>query len=179
MLESSARHSFLFPAGVAEAMGYFGALGRVLGYMPHIELGDEQPTAADGYRLVYRTREMGVYDVLVVCDVRLVVDEAAGVLKLEPAVWPDLPVVEAAVKPDRTVATGNFSLEGVFRPEGKQTAVALSVSIVSELPTGEVPRFVPLNRIFKLVGRVAQKRLEESLVVFGREAVVGWGKGRA
>ena len=61
LINGTSRQTFLFPADVATASTFYRDFGRILPYLPHIQL--VKAYRPDQFRVMYHTLELNVYRV--------------------------------------------------------------------------------------------------------------------
>jgi hypothetical protein len=143
----SAHRSFVFPAELPMAYAFYGDVGRLLNYLPHISL--VRAFGPDRFRLLYNSLELGTYRIRIYADVQTTLEEG-WVIRVHylKGVTP----VEATAGLHTATAQGYFSSRSVFHDEGNQTRIEYRLELQGRLPTPLGLRFMPSA----MVGRIAQ-----------------------
>ena len=161
-IDGSVKLSFLFPAPPSQAFEYYGDMVRVAGYMPHIDLVDENGDGA--YRMLFDTVEMGTYNIRIYYDVRMECDHDDLALAVRPTAIP--PQVEPHAGVNDTTGHGEFFTDATFRSEGDKTRIIFTMRLNARLPSPKSMRFVPGRVARKMAANFTDKRLEEIAVGF-------------
>lgn len=153
----SIRRSFTFPAELPVAFAYYGDLGRLLPYLPHIFL--VRTYRYDRFRLLYSTVELGIYHVRIFCDLKAELDEQERVLRVKPleVVSP----VRADAGARSTTAQGAYASESVFRPVDGMTVIDYSLQLQASLPTPHGLRFMPGYLVNRIAHNITRWRIRE------------------
>lgn len=129
-IAGAVQRSFTFPADLPATRAYFSDFRRVLAHLPHIRLvkahGPEQ------FRVLYHTRELGLYDVRIYCDLEARFDEARPILRVIPL--DGLPSVKSKFTLTSLTAHGYYRSESVLRPAGDVTQVEYHLELSARLP---------------------------------------------
>lgn len=168
----SSRWSFVFPGELPLAYAYYADVGRLLGYLPNICL--VRAYGPDRYRLLYRSTELGLYQVRLFADVKTTLDEGwvIRVHSLE-----GFPPVKARAGIHSTSAQGYFSSQSVFHDEGKQTRIEYSLQLRGNLPTPQGLRLMPgivVNRIARRILKMRIREIATGFVERSRDAFPYW-----
>jgi len=155
-LAGSTRRSFLFPAELPLAYTYYGDVGRLLNYLPHICL--VRSYGPDRFRLLYSSTELGTYHIRIFADVQTTLDED-WVLRVHPL--NGIPPVDARAGLNSTSAQGYFASTSVFAQAGDETRIEYSLELRAELPTPLGLRFMPGSVIQGIAKSIAGMRIRE------------------
>lgn len=153
----STHRSFTFPAELPIAFAYYGDLGRVLNYLPHIFL--VQAFKYDQFRMLYRSTELGMYHIRIFCDLQAQLDEKERVLRMRPLNIPSSVQASAGVKSATT--HGAFSSTSTFHAAGHETLIEYSLELRADLPTPLGLRFVPGSVVNRIAHNITRWRIRE------------------
>jgi hypothetical protein len=130
LINGTSRQTFLFPADVATTSTFYGDFGRILRYLPHIQL--VKAYRPDQFRVMYHTLELNVYRVRIVCDLQVRYNETTQTLHVTPLF--DKPPIRSEVTVNSLSAQGYFTSQSVFRTHGEQTSVDYGINLEARLP---------------------------------------------
>ncbi len=130
LINGTSRQTFLFPANVATTSTFYGDFGRILRYLPHIQL--VKAYRPDQFRVMYHTLELNVYRVRITCDLQVRYNETTQTLHVMPLF--DKPSVRSEVTVNSLSAQGYFTSQSVFRTHGEQTSVDYGINLEARLP---------------------------------------------
>lgn len=152
----SASRSFTFPADLPIAYAYYGDVGRVLNFLPHILL--VRAYGPDRFRLLYDSTELGTYHIRIFADVQTTLEErwVIRVHSLE-----GIPPVKAESGISSTTAQGHFQSKSVFHDDGDQTRIEYSLQLQAELPTPLGLRFMPGVMVRRIAKGITKTRIRE------------------
>jgi hypothetical protein len=153
----SYHRSFTFPAELPLAFTYYGDLGRILPYLPHIFL--VQAYRYDRFRMLYSTIELGMYHIRIFCDLEAQLDEKERALIIRP-LGGAAPVKRTATVKSAT-AHGRFSSKSVFHPVDKKTSIEYSLQLKADLPTPYGLRFMPGSMVNRIADNITRWRIRE------------------
>jgi hypothetical protein len=161
-LAGTAHHSFTFPADCRAALGYFCDARRTLSCLPHITILKEY--ARDRFRLWYRATELGIYQVLLSCDIQVEPDWENGVLRIHPL--KSGPAVPSQAGMYSLTAPATFQSESIFTGAGSQTQVDYRLHLHAELPTPLAVRLLPKRVLDGIAHSISDRRMDEIAVRF-------------
>jgi hypothetical protein len=166
-IAGSVHRSFKFPGHLEAAFDYYADIRRTLNMLPHISIVRQY--AADQFRMMYSTTELGVYRVRMLCDIQVELDREACVLRIQP--MPNsLPVtVEAGVY--SLTGQGFFASQSLFRNTGEHTQVEYRFRLSAELPVPFGIRFMPESVLNGIASSITQWRIEEIVDGFIQRSV--------
>jgi len=130
LINGTSRQTFLFPADVATASKFYGDFGRILPYLPHIQL--VKAYRPDQFRVMYHTLELNVYRVRITCDLQVRFNETTQTLHVTPLF--DKPPVRSEVTVNSLSAHGFFTSQSVFHAHGEHTSVDYGINLEARLP---------------------------------------------
>jgi len=130
LINGTSRQTFLFPADIATASKFYGDFGRILPYLPHIQL--VKAYRPDQFRVMYHTLELNVYRVRITCDLQVRYNETTQTLHVTPLF--DKPPVRSEVTVNSLSAHGFFTSQSVFRAHGEYTSVDYGINLEARLP---------------------------------------------
>jgi hypothetical protein len=169
----SIRRSFTFPAELPLAFAYYGDLGRLLTYLPHIFL--VQAYGVDRFRMLYRTTELGIYHIRIFCDLQAQLDEKEQALIVRPLEV--APPVEPTARLKSSTAQGFYSSKSVFHPGDGVTKIDYSLNLRAELPTPHGLRMMPhlvVNRIAHNITRWRMREIADGFIERSIDAFPYW-----
>ena len=152
----SGRWSFVFPGELPLAYAYYADVGRLLGYLPNICL--VRAYEPDRFRLLYRSTELGLYQVRLFADVRTTLEEGS-IIRVHPL--EGFPPVKARAGVHSTSAQGYFSSQSVFHAEGEQTRIEYSLQLRGDLPTPQGLCLMPGIVVNRIARRILKMRIRE------------------
>ena len=152
----SARRSFIFPASLPLAYAYYGDVGRVLNYLPHICL--VRAYGPDRFRLSYNTTELGAYHIHILADVQTILAEGRRI-RIHPLAG--IPPVQSEAGLNSATAQGYFESESIFYEAGDQTRIEYSLKLQAELPSPLGLRFLPGIVIDSIAQSITRMRIRE------------------
>lgn len=153
----SYHRSFTFPAELPLAFTYYGDLGRILPYLPHIFL--VQAYRYDQFRMLYSTVELGMYHIRIFCDLQAQLDEKKRALIIQPLKSATQVKRTAGVK--SATAHGLYSSKSVFHPADKETVIQYSVQLKANLPTPLGLRLMPGSMVNRIAHNITRWRIRE------------------
>lgn len=157
-LAGSSHLSFQFPAELPIAFDYFGHIRRTLALLPHIQLQAEYGPMQ--YRMQYATLELGLYQVRLVCDIQVKLDEAEKLLCIEP--FEGWPPVKAAATLNTLTAPGYYRSRSHFTPlEAGLTQIDYQLKLDAALPTPLLARIMPTPVLNSIAHNIANGRIHE------------------
>jgi hypothetical protein len=130
LINGTSRQTFLFPADVTTASKFYGDFGRILPFLPHIQL--VKAYRPDQFRVMYHTLELNVYRVRITCDLQVRFNETTQTLHVTPLF--DKPPVRSEVTVNSLSAHGFFTSQSVFRAHGEHTSVDYGINLEARLP---------------------------------------------
>jgi hypothetical protein len=149
--------SFTFPAELPTAFVYYGDLGRVLTYLPHILLVEVY--RYDSFRLLYSTTELGIYHIRIFCDLQARLDEAERTLYVQPlSIDPPVKATAGAVS---ATTQGAYSSKSVFHPANGETLIEYQLCLQADLPTPLGLRLMPGSVVDRIAQNITERRLCE------------------
>jgi hypothetical protein len=130
LINGTSRQTFLFPADITTTSKFYGDFGRILPYLPHIQL--VKAYRPDQFRVMYHTLELNVYRVRITCDLQVHYNETTQTLHVTPLF--DKPPVRSEVTVNSLSAHGFFTSQSVFRAHGEHTSVDYGINLEARLP---------------------------------------------
>jgi hypothetical protein len=153
----SYRRSFRFPAELPMAFTYYGDVGRILPYLPHIFL--VQAYRYDRFRMLYSTVELGMYHIRIFCDLEAQMDEKERSLTIRP--FTGYSPVKASAGVKSATAQGYYSSKSVFHPDGDGTLIDFRLDLQANLPTAVGLRFMPGSVVNRIAHNITRERIRE------------------
>ncbi len=182
LINGTSRQTFLFPADIATASKFYGDFGRILPYLPHIQL--VKAYRPDQFRVMYHTLELNVYRVRIICDLQVHYNETTQTLHVTPLF--DKPPVRPEVTINSLSAQGTFTSQSVFRAHGEQTSVDYGLNLEARLPkpfglmllpervTQQIAQNITEWRIHEIAGGFIKRSIQE----YREQAVLSLAEAR-
>jgi hypothetical protein len=152
----SSSRSFIFPAELPLAYAYYADVSRLLTYLPHISM--VRAYAADRFRLLYTSTELGAYHIQIFADVQTTL-EAGWLIRVHPLSGPVPVDSQAGIHASTT--QGSFASRSVFKDEGERTRIEYSLQLQAELPTPLGLRLMPGSMVNRIARSITQARIHE------------------
>ncbi len=156
-ITGTTRQTFNFPADVGAASTFYRDFGRILHYLPHIQL--VKAYGPDQFRVMYHTFELGVYRVRLICDLQVQYDEAAQTLHVLPLRG------KAPVRSDATVhsltAQGYFTSQSIFRARSDHSVVDYQLGLEARLLKPFGLMLMPDKVIQQIASNIVDWRIHE------------------
>jgi hypothetical protein len=172
-LEASFQRTYLFPANLTSSFAYFSNSGRILNYLPHISIiHTYQPNQ---YRVNYHATEMGIYRILVICDLQISSDEVKNILTVRP-LKNQPPRVQSSVGLYSLTGQGQYSSTSIFHPHGDQTLIDFSLQLEASLPVPYGLKLMPESLLSTLASEITQWRIREIGEGFMQRATLAYSK---
>jgi hypothetical protein len=171
----TAERSFLFPASRPTAYEFYSSLHRIVPFLPRIVLVAEED---DGLcRVAYRSRELGIYDVDILCDLQLSTAARPDVLHIAPAETNLFPPVTAWATLRSCHGLGRFHISSHFTPlNDHETRIDYQLTLAATLPKPLGLLLVPDQVMRNVVQRIVQMRIEEIADQFIENSVAAFEK---
>jgi hypothetical protein len=152
--------NFTFPAPLDTAFGYYSDLNQLLAYLPYIEVVDVD-LETNHFRAKYSTKELGTYEINILCDLTFEIDMANYALHVRAV--DRLPVIKPRASLSSTEARGYFTCDSYFTPGETidQTAVEYNLTIHSKLPRPTGLRFMPGRVVSGIASGITNGRMKE------------------
>jgi hypothetical protein len=155
-LVGSAQRPFVFPADLPLAYAYYGDVGRVLTFLPHIRL--VRSYGPDRFRLLYTSTELGVYHIRIFADVQTMLEEGR-IIRIH-ALEGHAPA-QAKATFNSATAHGYFQSRSVFHDQGDQTRVDYSLELRANLLTPKGLRLMPGRMVHQIAKNITNLRIRE------------------
>lgn len=162
----SSRRSFVFPAELPLAYAYYGDVGRLLNYLPHICL--VRAYGPDRFRLLYSSTELGAYNIRIYADVQTTLEEG-WVVRVHPLSGHEPVAAQAGVH--SSMAQGSFTSTSVFKDEGSQTRIEYSLQLQAQLPLPLGLRFMPGGMVNRIASSITKMRIRDIVQGFIERSV--------
>ena len=169
----SVKKKFYFPSSPKEAFTYLSDIEQVMTHFSAVEIV-ERSAGGDAYRLLYRSKELGLYTVDVYCDVAVEQTPASYSLALRPLPQSKSPFVPIMpkVEPTQLVATGQFMLEvGIVEESLEKSIVDYDLTINTLIELGDVLGFIAQKVVVQMVSPMLNDRLDDIVYQFIKNAV--------
>jgi hypothetical protein len=158
-ISSTAQRTFTFPADRKTAFEYYANLDNTFGFLPHISLVNG--ISNGNYRLVFRTNELGIYQVRVYCDLRAEVDRQAWVLRMLPA--ENVQPARRETSLNLLSGPGYFFSQSVFKDEGGQTSIDYRLDLKASLPIPLGLSMMPEVLLQAIANKITRRRFNETI----------------
>ena len=169
-IAGTTRQTFSFPADLATAANFYRDFGRILHYLPHIQL--VKAYGPDQFRVMYHTLELSLYRVRIYCDLQVRYDEACQTLHVAPL--PDKPPVKSEATVQSLTARGYFTSQSVFRPRGEHSLVDYQLSLEARLPKPLGLMLIPDRVIEQIASNITEWRIHEIAGGFIKRSVLDY-----
>lgn len=156
-IAGSVHRSFYFPAQPKTAFDYYADIRHTLGMLPHISI--VRKYSATQYRMMYKTTELGLYRVCMLCDIQVMLDRKANILRIQPLSDP-LPVASEA-SAYSLIGQGFFTSQSIFRNGAENTQVEYKFHLDANLPVPMGIRFMPESVLNGIASSITQWRIDE------------------
>lgn len=152
--------SFVFPAPLESAFYHYRDVEKLMTFLPHISIVDFDKELLQ-LRTLYSTRELGTYDINILCDLDFVVDEAN--YSFHVSAVDRLPAIKPHTSLRSTLARGYFTCNSIFSPveDSDETVVDYHIAIRAKLPTPKGLRLMPGRVVSGIVSGVTNGRMKE------------------
>ncbi len=177
-IAGTTRQTFSFPADSAAASSFYRDFGRILHYLPHIQL--VRAYGPDQFRVLYDTLELGVYRVRIYCDLQVHYDERNQTLHVTPLL--NKPPAKSEATVHSLTAPGYFTSQSIFRARSDHSVVDYQVSLEARLPKPFGLMLMPDKVIEQIASNITDWRIHEIAGGFIRRSVQeyrGYAAGRA
>lgn len=156
-IAGTTHQTFNFPASTATASNFYHDFGRILHYLPHIQL--VKAYGPNQFRVMYHTLELSVYRVRIYCDLEVKYDEAAQTLHVAPLL--NKPPVKSEATVHSLTAQGYFTSRTVFRSHDDHSLVDYRLSLDAWLPKPFGLMLMPDKIIEQIAGNITDWRIHE------------------
>ena len=156
-IAGSVRRSFIFPADVRSAFEFYAHINRTLSFLDHISI--LQQYTSDEYRMLYKTTELGIYRVRVICDMTTKIDREEHILRIEPLNGRQ--AVKSKAGMYSLSGQGFFNSASVFRSQEESTEIDYSLKLSATLPVPIGLRFMPVSLVNEIARTIVQWRMTE------------------
>jgi hypothetical protein len=157
-LDGSTHLSYTFPADLHTSFLYYSDIRRSLAFLPHISILDQY--SDQEFRMLYATTESGVYNVRMVCDIQVMLNEAEGVLRIQPL--DSIPPVESSVTLHSMTAQGFYRSQSIFTPGDKSfTEIDYRLELSASLPVPFAARIMPSSVLNSIAHNITNWRIHE------------------
>ncbi len=169
-LVGSARRSFVFPADLPTAYSYYGDLGYILKFLPHISV--VKLHTDDHFRILYSAKELGAYSIQVFCDLRATLDGGRRLIRIVPE--EALPPIEATVSFYKTSGRGYFTMESLFTDAGDKTVVEFNFRLKAQLPKPRGMRLMIGSVVDRVTRNITANRMQEITDGFVQQSIAAF-----
>lgn len=166
------RRAFEFPGNLAAARAYFGDFERVAGLLPHIQL--VRAHGPGQYRVLYRTTEMGLYDVRIYCDLQARLEDHPPALRVTPITAG--PPVKPRVTLTSLTALGRYQSLSTFHAAGAHTRVEYRLDLHATLPKPLGLSLISDRHLEQIAHHIVAGRIHEIADGFIRRALNDYRK---
>lgn len=129
-LKGSVRRQFSLNGPPPAVYKFLADVTKTVDWMPsvaYVQTSDDQI-----HRLKYGSKELGMYDVSVFCDVKEVRDPEFRTYQLKPAVSKSMAPVETSVNSEFARTSGELKVIVKLAPSGETTAVTFEFGVYSK-----------------------------------------------
>lgn len=150
--------TFQFPAELPIAFDFYSDFSRVFHYLPHISIVKEH--SEDQYRMLYKTTELGIYQVKVFCDLKVTRDGDTNTLSVRSLNSSSQPIRAHAGLYSLT-GQGAYSSQTTFYESGQQTKIDFSLKLHSDLPVPLGLKLIPDKLLNNIADSITNWRINE------------------
>lgn len=161
-LDGTIERSFFFPSDPQSTLRYFGDLGRVIHFLPHISVVES--FNSDSIRIQFQTVELGAYTIKVFCDLTCEIAPETMSIRVLPYRGIAPPKSEATL--NTTCGYGIFTSDAVLFAEKDGTGIDFRFRFQAMLPRPRGLRMMPKRVVDRIAVSVSQGRLEEMVEGF-------------
>ena len=161
---------FTFPATPKIALRYYSNLEQLVRFLPHITL--IKTYTQTQARMLYKTRELGLYTVYIYCDLQQVVDQDNLVLHMQP--YETLTPVNSQSHYNATIGHGRFRSQSQFYLDGNQTRIDYHLELEALLPPPKGLRFVPGAVLDQIAYSITKGRIREIADGFIQQSIAAF-----
>jgi hypothetical protein len=151
------RRAYLFPADRPTAFTYYGDLGRLLTYLPHIQLIHDYGNGQ--FRVLYETAELSTYHIRIFADVQATLDPNDWIMRVAPLTGTLREPPKSGL--NWSTAHGSFTSEHFFHEAGDDTQIEYVLRLRAELPTPLGLRLMPSRAVDAIAENIVQRRMRE------------------
>ncbi len=156
-IAGTTRQTFNFPADSTAASSFYRDFGRILRYLPHIQL--VRAYGPDQFRVMYNTLELGVYRVRIYCDLQVQYDELNQTLHVAPL--PNKPPIKPVATVHSLTAQGYFTSQSIFRARRDHSVVDYQLSLEARLPRPFGLMLMPDKVVEQIASNITDWRIHE------------------
>ncbi len=167
-IAASYQCSYRFPADIDSAFNFYREPGRVFQFLPYISL--VRVHSGNQFRMLYKSDELGFYQVRIYCDLETIADENTHLLSIRPS--------NNNIQPVACVAgfsslrgQGYYASHSQFVSENAHTRIEFSLELKSSLPVPLGLRLMSNNTIRALATSITQQRVQEIAERFIKDSV--------
>ncbi len=155
-----AERSFTFPADVDTSFNFFSDIGRLVTYLPHIVLVNNDPLT-NHLRVHFRSTELGTYLINIISDLEYEIDIPNYMFHIRAV--DRLPAIKPQTTFNSTTARGYFNLVSRFLlgDSPDETLVEYELTMQARLPKPSGLRFMPGRVISGIVSGITNGRIKE------------------
>ena len=168
----SVSRTFLFPARREVATAYYRDFNRVLKHLSLISI--DKQLGEDKFRVMYNSKELGVYAIQIYCDVQTLFDEKECVLVVQTI--DDHPKMPKKSGWSSSSAQGAFASQSVFYQEGDQTRIEYKLHLRAILPPPLALRVVPGMVLDQIAKNITAWRMETIIDRFVEDTIKDYRK---
>ena len=163
----SIHRQFEFPADIQHTFEFFGDLRQSFEFIDHISVITEHGDSR--YRLLYSTKEFGVYNVNITCDIMSVLDQENCVIRIRP--FGGVSPVKSSSGLYSISGQGYYSSDSIFFDSNGKTQIDYRLKLSAKLPVPIAAQFMPKPIIRSLTRGITQWRIEEMMKSFMEQSV--------
>jgi len=168
----SIQRSFIFPANRPTAFEFYSDWQRTLSYLAHISF--QRQSNNQHFRMLYSTTELGIYQVLLHCDISIEQDRNAWKLHIQPQEGTTPAVSKAGLY--SIEGKGYYSSQSHFHEMGERTRIEYCLNLHADLPVPHAIRFMPAPILQNVARRITQRRVEEIVEKFIQRSIEDYEK---
>jgi hypothetical protein len=170
-IAASTQRAYHFPGNTLSCFAYFSRYEQVFNYLPHISI--DRIYDQNHYRLSYQTTEMGIYRVLIFCDILVQANEEKHILTIRPMVNGSPPVQSNAGLYHLT-GQGLYSSTSTFHGDDSQTDIDFSLQLEATLPIPRGLKLMPDGLLSSIASDITQWRIREIADGFMHRSILAY-----
>lgn len=174
MVAGQAERSFLFPADIDTAYAFYSDIGRLISYLPYIDLLHNDAENSH-LRVKYSTTELSTYLINIISDIEYELDPPNYTYLIRPI--DRLPAIKPQTTMNSTSARGYFTLESRFMLGNtvEETLIEYRLTMQARLPTPGALRFMPGRIVSSITSGITNGRIKEIIDGFITNSIEAYG----
>jgi hypothetical protein len=164
------QRSFPFPSNVTTAIEFYSEIRNLTNWLPHISLINSYSN--NEFRMLYNSIELGVYRILIYCDLQSYFDMDNLELHITPLQGVKSVRVRAGM--NSITAQGYYSSLSKFVPNGDATKIDYKLVLKARLPVPFAARIIPVSVLDAVASGIIERRVTEIAEGFIQNSVTAY-----